>query len=54
MGQKTKIEYSWACTFGASYGFSGYRPLSLAKDGVRYNELPVATGMISTSIFFKK
>ena len=46
--------------FWASYGFRGYRTLSLAWDGlaqdwVRYsNKLPVATGMTSTSKFLIK
>ena len=35
--------------FRASLGFSEYRTLSLAKDVLRYNELPIATGMMSIS-----
>ena len=35
--------------FRASLGFSEYRTLSLAKDVLRYSELPIATGMMSIS-----
>ena len=41
--------------FTTGHRFKGYRNLPLPWDGVRYNKLSIATGMMSTSnSFFKK